>query len=78
MQQSLGGWLKHGEYSELIVDYVAGTLDARMELEFQKHSNAVTDVGMPWLSKEQYGGSGRISQSAHLAGFRSQAVSAYR
>ncbi len=60
MQQSLGGGLKHGEYSELIVDYVAGTLDARMELEFQKHIescdgcwNAVAGQKAVWAALDE-------------------------
>jgi anti-sigma factor RsiW len=62
MQQSLGGGLKHGEYSELIVDYVAGTLDARMELEFQKHLegcdgcwNAVAEQKAVWAALDECG-----------------------
>jgi Putative zinc-finger len=37
MQWTLGGALKHAECSELIVDYVAGTLDSRKEAAFQRH-----------------------------------------
>ncbi|HTC87194.1 MAG TPA: zf-HC2 domain-containing protein [Bryobacteraceae bacterium] len=61
MQQSLGGGLKHGEYSELIVDYVAGTLDARMELEFQRHIeccdgcwSAVAEQKAVWEALDQF------------------------
>ncbi|MGA2877731.1 MAG: zf-HC2 domain-containing protein [Bryobacteraceae bacterium] len=42
MQSLLGGALKHSECSELIVDYVAGTLDARREVEFQRHIESCT------------------------------------
>ncbi len=37
MQWTLGGALQHAECLELIVDYVAGTLDSRKEPSFERH-----------------------------------------
>jgi anti-sigma factor RsiW len=37
MQRPLGGALKHSDCKELIVDYVAGTLDPTTEAAFERH-----------------------------------------
>ena len=55
--------MKHGECSELIVDYVAGTLDARREAEFQRHiescagcGDAVAGQKAVWAALDQWRG----------------------
>jgi len=37
MQRALGGALKHGDCTELMVDYVAGRLDPDVVPAFQRH-----------------------------------------
>jgi anti-sigma factor RsiW len=37
MQRPLGGVLKHSDCTELIVDYVAGTLDSATAAAFERH-----------------------------------------